>query len=37
MSKNKLYGPDVWKRNEHGLLESVDYEFNQDGSVIGEP
>jgi hypothetical protein len=33
MTKNKLYGPDVWKRNEHGLLESVDYEFNQDGSV----
>ena len=33
MSKNKLYGPDVWKRNEYGLLESVDYEFNQDGSV----
>jgi hypothetical protein len=33
MSKNKLYGPDAWKRNEHGLLESVDYEFNQDGSV----
>tara|TARA_R110001592_G_scaffold360201_2_gene668194 strand:- start:1963 stop:2703 length:741 start_codon:yes stop_codon:yes gene_type:complete len=33
MSKNKLYGPDLWKRNEHGLLESVDYEFNKDGSV----
>lgn len=33
MSKNKLYGPDVWRRNEHGLLESVEYEFNQDGSV----
>lgn len=33
MKKNKLYGPDIWKRNEHGLLESVDYEFNQDGSV----
>ena len=33
MSKNKLYGPDLWKRNEHGLLESVEYEFNQDGSV----
>lgn len=33
MTKNKLYGPDLWKRNEHGLLESVDYEFNQDGSV----
>ncbi len=33
MSKNKIYGPDAWKRNEHGLLKSVDYEFNQDGSV----
>lgn len=33
MSKNKLYGPDLWKRNEHGLLESVEYEFNKDGSV----
>jgi hypothetical protein len=31
--KNKIYGPDIWKRNEHGLLESVDYEFNSDGSV----
>ncbi len=33
MSKNKLYGPDLWARNEHGLLQSVEYEFNQDGSV----
>tara|TARA_E500000178_G_C16996877_1_gene743623 strand:- start:15 stop:764 length:750 start_codon:yes stop_codon:yes gene_type:complete len=33
MTKNKLYGPDLWKRNEHGLLESVDYVFNKDGSV----
>jgi hypothetical protein len=33
MTKNKLYGPDIWKRNEHGLLESVDYTFNEDGSV----
>jgi hypothetical protein len=33
MTKNKLYGPDLWKRNEHGLLESVDYTFNEDGSV----
>ena len=33
MTKNKLYGPDIWKRNEHGLLESVDYVFNEDGSV----
>ena len=33
MSKNKIYGPDLWKRNEHGLLDSVDYIFNNDGSV----
>ena len=33
MTKSKLYGPDIWKRNEHGLLESVDYIFNEDGSV----
>jgi hypothetical protein len=33
MTKNKLYGPDIWKRDEHGLLESVDYTFNEDGSV----
>jgi len=33
MTKNKLYGPDIWKRNEHGLLESVEYIFNEDGSV----
>ena len=31
--KNKIYGPDLWKRNEHGLLDSVDYIFNNDGSV----
>jgi hypothetical protein len=29
----KLYGPDVYKRNGHGLLENVDYVFNEDGSV----
>ena len=29
----KTYGPDLWKRNEHGLLDSVDYIFNDDGSV----
>ena len=33
MSKKKIYGPDIYKRNEHGLLENVDYEFNEDGSV----
>ena len=30
---NKTYGPDLWKRNQHGLLESVEYIFNDDGSV----
>tara|TARA_R110000744_G_scaffold133833_1_gene242412 strand:- start:1481 stop:2266 length:786 start_codon:yes stop_codon:yes gene_type:complete len=29
----KIYGPDIYKRNEHGLLDNVDYIFNEDGSV----
>ena len=29
----KVYGPDAYKRNDHGLLENVDYKFNEDGSV----
>ena len=29
----KFYGPDAYKRNQHGLLENVDYEFNEDGTV----
>ena len=29
----KFYGPDAYKRNGHGLLENVDYEFNEDGTV----
>jgi hypothetical protein len=29
----KIFGPDVYKRDEHGLLNSVDYIFNEDGSV----
>jgi hypothetical protein len=29
----KLFGPDVYKRDEHGLLDCVDYIFNEDGSV----
>jgi|TARA_R100001460_G_scaffold17878_3_gene38096 hypothetical protein len=33
MSDKKIYGPDVYKRNEHGLLGNADYEFNEDGSV----
>jgi hypothetical protein len=33
MSDKKIYGPDLYKRNEHGLLENAEYEFNEDGSV----
>jgi len=34
MSKTKKkYGPDIYKRNEHGLLENVDYTFKEDGSI----
>tara|TARA_R100000231_G_scaffold139617_1_gene121679 strand:- start:4792 stop:5553 length:762 start_codon:yes stop_codon:yes gene_type:complete len=34
MSKaKKKYGPDIYKRNEHGLLDNVNYIFNDDGSV----
>tara|TARA_B100000945_G_scaffold117576_1_gene93447 strand:+ start:16721 stop:17500 length:780 start_codon:yes stop_codon:yes gene_type:complete len=33
MSDKKIYGPDIYKRNEHGLLENVDYVFNEDGSI----
>jgi hypothetical protein len=29
----KFYGPDVYKRNGHGLLENAEYIFNEDGSV----
>ena len=29
----KPYGPDLYKRNEYGLLDNVDYIFNEDGSV----
>ena len=29
----KFYGPDAYKRNQHGLLENVDYQFNEDGTV----
>ena len=29
----KFYGPDTYKRNEDGLLENAEYEFNEDGSV----
>lgn len=32
-SPKKFFGPDVYKRDEHGLLECVDYVFNDDGSV----
>ena len=34
MSKaKKTYGPDSYTRNGHGLLENIDYTFNEDGSV----
>ena len=33
MSENKIYGPDIYKRNEHGLLADTNYDFNEDGSV----
>ena len=33
MSKNNIYGPDLYKRNQHGLLENSSYVFNEDGSV----
>jgi|TARA_R110002074_G_scaffold102719_1_gene221957 hypothetical protein len=29
----KFYGPDAYKRNEHGLLENSEYSFNEDGSI----
>jgi len=29
----KLFGPDIYKRDEHGLLKNVEYHFNEDGSV----
>jgi len=31
--KKKLFGPDVYERDQHGLLKNVDYIFNEDGSV----
>ena len=33
MSKKESYGPDLYKRNEHGLLENADYKFKEDGTV----
>ena len=32
-TKKKLFGPDLYKGEEHGRLENVDYVFNEDGSV----
>lgn len=29
----KIYGPDIYQRNKYGLLDNVDYHFNEDGSV----
>jgi|TARA_R110002020_G_scaffold89952_2_gene219458 hypothetical protein len=33
MTKKKIYGPDIYKRDANGLFENVDYKFNDDGSV----
>lgn len=33
MSDKKIYGPDLFKRDENGLLGNVEYVFNEDGSV----
>lgn len=33
VAKKKIFGPDLYKRDQHGLLENVDYIFNEDGSV----
>ena len=32
-TSKKLYGPSIYKRNDDGLLQNVDYKFNEDGSV----
>lgn len=33
-TKNKKpHGPDLYKRDEHGLLQNIEYHFNEDGSV----
>lgn len=32
-TNKKLYGPNIYKRNDDGLLENVEYKFNEDGSV----
>jgi hypothetical protein len=29
----EFFGPDVYKRDEHGLLKNIKYIFNEDGSV----
>ena len=33
MNDKKVFGPDIFKRNDFGLLENTDYIFNPDGSV----
>lgn len=30
---SKTFGPDIYTRNNHGLLNNVEYIFNEDGSV----
>lgn len=29
----KIFGPDIYSRDKHGLLKNVEYHFNEDGSV----
>tara|TARA_B100000497_G_C7696215_1_gene425470 strand:+ start:8240 stop:9040 length:801 start_codon:yes stop_codon:yes gene_type:complete len=29
----KVFGPDVYQRDDHGLLKNQDYVFNEDGSI----
>lgn len=33
MSEPKIFGPDVYQRDKHGLFKNVDYIFHEDGSV----
>jgi hypothetical protein len=32
-AKEKVFGPDIYQRDNHGLLKNVDYIFNEDGSI----
>jgi hypothetical protein len=33
IEEEKTFGPDLFKRNEYGLLENVEYVFDPDGSI----